>query len=212
MISEKLLSSEYSSMGTAVILAGGESKRLGYPKELIKINNETLLDIIIDKLDPYFGEIMVVTNRADIKESLPPEVTIVKDIINDGRKSSIRGLHAGLKKSSSSVNFVTACDMPFVNLDLIKLMYSFLPGFDAVVPRIEGYVQPLFAFYRQECLPYIEKNISEGKLKLSDLYKGLKVCYVEKKQIETIDKDQRAFFNINTEADLAEAKKYFMIN
>ena len=207
MSSGNILNDNYSSMGTAVILAGGESKRLGYPKELIKLNDETLIEIIIKQLTPLFEEVIIVTNRAEIKEAVPERVRIVKDIINEGRKSSMRGLHAGLKYSSSAVNFVTACDMPFVNPALIKLMYNYLPGYDAVVPKIEGYVQPLYAFYKRDCYVYIEKNINEGNLKLSDLYKGLKVFYVEKKQIVSIDRNQRAFFNINTETDLAEAKK-----
>ncbi len=208
MSSKQIKDNNLPLMGTAVILAGGESKRLGYPKELIKLNNETLIEIILKHLTPLFEDIIIVTNRTEIKEAVPEKIKIVEDIINDGRKSSIRGLHAGLKSSLSADNFVLACDMPFVNTALIELMYNLLPGHDAVVPRIDGYVQPLYAFYKKDCYTYIEKRIAEGKFKLSDLYKGLKVYYVEKKQIESIDRNQRAFFNINTEADLLEAEKY----
>lgn len=189
--------------GTAIILAGGDSKRLGYPKALLKIGNKTVIEIIVDKMKEQFKEVIIVTDQPETVKHLP--VTITGDIIADGGKSSLRGLHAGLSKSGNFGNFVIACDMPFVNNALAAYMHAYLPDYDAVVPRIGKYVQPLYACYRKECVHHIEKNLVSGRFKVSELYRDLHIKYIDKAEIDLFDPGQKAFFNINTYADYEEA-------
>lgn len=193
---------------TAIILAGGESKRFGQPKALLRFGDKLIIEIIIEKLQEFFPEIIIVTDHPDPLRHLP--VILTGDILTDCNKSSLRGLHAGLKTSSGAYNFVIACDMPFVNLLLIKYMHSIIPECDAVIPRVGEYVQPLYAFYLKEYVGTIEKHLLAGKFKIIELYRNLKIRYIEKEEIQRIDPDQKAFFNINTDVDFEIARQIYL--
>ncbi len=194
-------------MGSAVILAGGDSKRFGYPKAFLKLGNKMIIELIINRLSGHFAEIIVVTDQPAPLSHLPVKIT--GDIITKCAKSSLRGLHAGLSASSNQDNFVLACDMPFIKMDLIRYMHSHLTGYDAVIPRLGSYLQPLHAFYDKSCVNSIEKNLQEGKYKISELYGVLKIEYIDREIINFYDPEQIAFFNVNNYDDYIKARDIY---
>lgn len=192
-----------SEIRGAIILAGGDSKRLGQPKALLDFCGHTLIKTMVKKLSIYFHEITIVTDRPDLYSDLP--VRLTGDIITSERKSPLRGIHAGLHGASLPYQFVAACDMPFLNLDLIRYMNAFAPAYDAVVPRIGSYFQPLHAFYSRNCLPLIERQLQEEHYKITDFYKCLKIRYIDITEIMRFDPKQESFININTWSDYERA-------
>ena len=100
---------------TAIILAGGKSSRMGEDKAFIELGGQTLLDRAIEKMGGFFSEIIVVINRGDFAD---PRIKTVKDRIAD--RGPLGGILAGLERSSSPYNFITACDMRFTNIKLMK--------------------------------------------------------------------------------------------
>lgn len=190
---------------SAIIVAGGDSKRLGFPKPLLKFGDKTIVQTMIERLAGFFNEIIVVTDREELFSGLPVKIT--GDLITGGKKCSLKGIHAGLACSSCRNNFVIACDMPFVNMHLIKYMSSFTPHYGAVVPRIQTYVQPLYAYYSKDCLPVMGDNLVKGQFKISGIYPEIKVKYIEEEEIDRHDPLRRAFFNINTPEDYEEAAR-----
>lgn len=187
----------------AVILAGGDSKRLGRPKALLDFNGLSLIELIIKRLNPFFRQITVVTDRPELFSGLP--IRLSDDIIKLDQKSPLRGIHAGLKTLDLPYQFVTACDMPFLNLEMIKYMARFAADFDAVVPLIGNYYQPLHAFYSRCCAEMIEKQLRCGSYKVSDLYKKLNIRFLSAEEIMRFDPEQKSFFNINTWSDYERA-------
>ncbi len=180
-----------------VILAGGDSKRLGRPKALLDFNGRTLISLMIERLKKVFADITVVTDRPELYLDLPVHLT--GDILKQEGKSPLRGIHAGLSYSSHPYQFVVACDMPFLNLELIRYMARFAPSYDAVVPHTgKGYFQPLHAFYKRSCIDIIERQINRGRYKVSEFYRNLEIKYISGTEIARFDPDQEAFMNINT--------------
>ncbi|MCK4362854.1 MAG: molybdopterin-guanine dinucleotide biosynthesis protein MobA, partial [Dehalococcoidia bacterium] len=99
------------------------------------------------------------------------------------------------------------CDMPFLNIDLLRYIMELSPGFDVVIPRVDEGVEPLHSVYSKNCLAPIEAYLREGRLKVSDLLPELKVRYVDNAEIERFDPRHLSFFNINSEADLERARR-----
>ena len=96
--------------------------------------------------------------------------------------------------------------MPFVNNDLVKYMLKF-NNFDAVVPKVNDNLEPLYAIYSKNIVPIIEKQIKNNKLRIRDTIEKIeKIKYVGKEEIERFDKGLLCFFNINNEEDLEKAK------
>jgi len=184
----------------AIVLAGGDSKRLGRPKALLDFHGRTLIALQVERLGKIFSNITVVTDRPEYYRDLPVDLT--GDLLKHEEKSPLRGIHAGLSSSSQPYQFVVACDMPFLNLELIKYMARFAPFYDAVVPHVGGeYYQPLHAFYKRSCIDIIERQVNRGQFKVSEFYRTLKIRFITQPEIARFDPDQESFININTWED-----------
>ncbi|MCJ7807065.1 MAG: molybdenum cofactor guanylyltransferase [Clostridia bacterium] len=195
----------HSTIKGAIILAGGDSKRLGRPKALLDFQGQTLIELMVEHLGLYFKQVTVVTDRPGLYTNLP--VLLTADLLADQQKSPLRGIHAGLSASDFPCQFVVACDMPFLNLNLIAYMSRFSSDYDAVVPRINSYFQPLHAFYSRSCIAVIENQLKQECYKVTDFYASLKIRYIGEDEIMRFDPDQQSFININTGADYEEALK-----
>ena len=103
--------------------------------------------------------------------------------------------------SSSFYNFVIACDMPNINLRLLKHMIKLKNGFDAVVPCLKNGSEPLFAIYSKKCIPVIEKMINEDNLRIKNFFDKIKLKKIKKEEIVKFGKPEVLFFNINTPDD-----------
>ena len=111
---------------------------------------------------------------------------------------SLAGIHAGLKQSRTEHVFVVACDMPYLNSDLIRLMVAQAPGHDVVIPESDGGLEPLHAVYAKSCLPEMEEALKSGTRKIVDCFDWSKVSVLSKEEIAALDPEFRSFRNINT--------------
>lgn len=190
-----------------IVLAGGKGLRLGRNKALEVVGNKNLLERVISSVSLFNRDIIVVTAT---KQSFPQltgytRLKIVKDTYPG--KGPLGGIYTGLKASSSSSNLIVACDMPFLNQALLRYMIQIVADFDLVVPRVGNMVEPLHAIYSKNCLAPIEGLLERGKLSISRLFRLVKVRYVEAEEIDQFDPKHLSFFNINTEADLEQARE-----
>ena len=187
-----------------IILAGGNSTRLNRDKAFLElIENKTIIENIVNCLKGVFSEIIIVANNLEDYKFL--ELKVVPDLVRG--KGPLGGIYTGLKTAEEERSFVLACDMPFVSVDLVRYMLKF-KDFDAVVPRFNGYTEPLHAVYSKNVLPVIENQIKKDELRINETIKKIKkIKYIEKEEIEKFDKAKLCFFNINDKNDFEEAKR-----
>lgn len=194
-----------------IVLAGGLSSRLGRDKVFLDIEGQTLLERVVARVGSMFNQVLVVTSqrgRKRIEENRPGfgrEFSLVTDLY-PGR-GSLGGLYSGLAMSPAFHNLVVACDMPFLNLDLLSYMVQQAPGFDVIIPRPGGYPEPLHAIYSKNCLGPMKGLLEEGHLKIIDFFPQVRVRYIEEEEIVGLDPHKLSFFNINTEADFRRAQE-----
>lgn len=190
---------------SAIILSGGKSSRMGEEdKPLLPFGEgETIIRFIIKKLQGLFWEIILVTRSPQKYDDCGARV--VKDIYQAG---PLGGLHAGLYYSRSPFAFVMACDMPFINLQLVEYMIERKKReTDILIPEINRKLEPLHALYHRDCLPIIEKAIEEKSFKIISFFPYVDVEYLPCTIMKEIDRDLHSFFNINTREDYREALK-----
>jgi molybdopterin-guanine dinucleotide biosynthesis protein A len=197
---------------TSIILAGGRSSRLGREKHTEVIAGESLLERAAGRLKHLSKEILIVISQrqARLSRSLYtyPETKTVVDLYPG--KGSLGGIFTGLVHSSNFLNLVVACDMPFLNLDLLRYMIDSAKGFDVVIPRVDDQLEPLHAIYSRNCLKPMENQIKQGNLKIRGFFDSVKVKYVDKDELDKLDPEHLSFFNINTEAELEKARRLTM--
>jgi molybdopterin-guanine dinucleotide biosynthesis protein A len=191
---------------TSIVLAGGRSLRLGQDKVVMIMAGQSLMQRVIARLAPLSSEVIVALSQRGENPDLPfAEVKVVFDLYPG--KGALGGIYTGLVSSASFHNFVVACDMPFLNIELLRYMIQLSPGFDVVVPSVGDNVEPLHAIYAKSCLEPIAELLRQGDLQISNLFNSVKVRYVGQGEIDRFDPEHLSFFNVNTKADLEKAKE-----
>lgn len=189
---------------SVIILAGGQGQRLGEDKALLRIDHETLLDRVLGTLAPLSDDlIVVVRSQQTISTKL---ARIVSDLAP--YMGVLAGIAAGLLAAHYDWSLLVACDMPFINTELVSYMNAQRNGHDAVVPQRHVGLEPLHALYHRRCLPALQQALEAGHRRVISFYRTLDVRYVTEAEISRFDPDGRSFFNINTPEDLAQAQTW----
>ena len=194
--------------GSAVILCGGKSSRMGFDKSTIKVRNKFLIEIIGEQLEQVFENIVLLSN--DKERLWNTKYMVVEDII--ANSGPVGAIYTALKQASSKYVFITACDMPIINLDYIKYMMELIKSEDleGVVSYKSEYVEPLYAFYSIDMINTFEKEIKKNNFRLLDIIKSSKTHYIEEKKWREYCNNVDIFTNLNYESDLTVLKNIFM--
>jgi molybdopterin-guanine dinucleotide biosynthesis protein A len=187
---------------TGVVLAGGKGRRLGRPKALVELEGQPLIQRIIKLIEPIFDELLIVADQTEELQGLG--VRVVADAIPGC--GSLGGIYSGLCQASSPYIFCFACDMPFLNADLIKYMIDNCDIGDVLIPRQDGELHPLHAVYSQACREPIRSRLARHELKIINFFPQVKVGYVTQAEVSRLDPTGYALFNINTRQDLKLAR------
>ena len=127
-------------------------------------------------------------------------------------KGALGGIYTGLASADTCYSLIVGCDMPFLNRDLLNYLINSAPGFDVVVPEINGMIEPLHGIYSKDCLITIKQLLDQGELSVSKLFDFVKTRYVSHDEIEEFDPEHLSFFNINTQDDLKKARSIISHN
>jgi len=179
---------------TAVILAGGSSSRMKSNKALLPFSGELFIERIYRQLSARFREVILVTNTPELYKFLPCRT--VPDVFPG--LGSLAGIHSGLHHSATPYIFAVACDMPYLNDELIRDLVTRANDCHAVIPESNGGLEPLHAVYGKGCLASMERALSGGASRIVDCLDWNKVVVVKKEEVAAIDPDYLSFRNINT--------------
>ena len=175
-----------------LVLAGGDSRRMGRPKAWLEVGNTTLLRYVVERLAPAFSEVMVsFAEPEQLEEPVPYR------IVFDRKRSTgpLAGLEAGLVAARNEVIFAVACDMPYVTQEVAQMAVAAARGCDAAIPRFDGRPEPVCGAYKRTALPFITGALNSGRLKTADIAGELDVTWLE-------GLDPEAFRSLNTPEDL----------
>ena len=188
-------------MIAGAVLAGGKSLRFGKNKAFQQLRGKRFIDLAIESLRPFCDPVMVVAGEIELY--LDTQVMLVKDIVPN--QGPLGGIYTALLVSPAEWVFVKATDMPFLVPELASLIVSVKDGFDAVVPKINDFYDPLLALYNRKCLPAIARQLKKpDKRQVIDLYRKIRVNAIAEEQWRKVDPDALSFRNVNTPSDLAE--------
>lgn len=190
---------------SGVVLAGGRSRRLGRDKAVELLGGQPMIRRVLERVAALTSENIVVVAEQSRGDALPllDNTRVVLDVYPG--TGSLGGIFSGLSAAKNEWAMVTACDMPFLNADLLGYLSSLRDGSDVVAPVVEGRPEPTHALYSRECLPFIEERLRAEDLKITGFYGGVKVRYVEEREIRQFDPELLSFFNVNSPQDLERA-------
>ena len=179
---------------TGVILAGGESRRMGSDKALLPLAGARFVDHVYRAFTALFDEVLIVTNSPDLYADLPCR-KVPDFFLGQG---SLAGIHAGLSRARHDKIFVADCDMPFINPALVRRICDHAGRADVVIPRSETGHEPLHAVYDRRCLGGMRELLEAGRRRIVGFFPRVKVEELPAAVWHDLDPEGLSFRNINT--------------
>ncbi len=185
----------------AIILAGGQSERMGQDKAMLPFAGMTLLEYILTTVLTIASNVVVVADRPG-KYSLSG-CQVVADTFPDS--GPVGGIVTGLMTLGPGSHIVVGCDMPGINPQILQLLLkAATPEWDAVVPEVNQLPEPLCAVYRHTAAPKLLGYLESGKHSAREALKLLNTKKVGEGVLRRIDPQLDCFININTPEDLED--------
>jgi molybdenum cofactor guanylyltransferase len=179
-----------------MILAGGQSSRMGTDKVNLPFGGELLLQRIVRLVSTEFSKIIVVAGQNQAVPELPEAILTFRDSIDFA--GPLNGLVTGLPHIQTNSFALIACDLPLLNPNLLLWLFEQLGDHQAVVPKVSGFYCPLLAVYSSGILPIARQCLSAGKSSMMALIDQLQVRFFEEDELRSIDPNLDSFQNINT--------------
>jgi len=177
------------------VLAGGQSKRMGQDKAFLEVGNQMVIERILSRVQPLTDDLFISTNSPNKYRRF--ELRLVGDVYPN--KAALGGIYSAIHAARHNHVLVVACDMPFLNVDLLRYLINLAPTADVVAPMIEP-PQPetMHAVYSKKCLPAIESRLLANRLRIIGFFDDVTVRYVNRAEVARIDPNFNSFVNMNT--------------
>lgn len=197
---------------SAIILAGGFSRRFGQDKGLLLLANKPLIKHVLDALGNVVDEkIVIVSSKTQAESYAKVIASEVKVFVDEGNvQSPLVGALKGFEKVRNEYALLLPCDTPLISKDIVSLLFDLCPNKSAVIPRWpNAYIEPLQAVYRTKiALEAAEKALNEGRVNMQSMVDKLRgVRYVSTIVLRQLDPELKSFFNVNTPMDLRRAEQ-----
>ena len=207
-----------------IVLCGGRSSRMGYPKALLPFGPELMLQRVVRLMSEVVRPIVVVAAPEQELPPLPGDASVVRDR-REGR-GPLEGLAAGLAALPADAlgAYATSCDVPLLRPQFVRRMIELhstneisaheisaheTRGHEIVVPRSGGFHHPLAAVYGRGVLPHVQRLLAEDRLRPVFLFEAVKTRVVDEEELREADPDLASLRNLNHpndyQAALAEA-------
>ena len=181
---------------------------MGRPKETLPIAGNSLLGRAVETLILCTHPVLVVARSP--QQELPP-LPIESEVTFDTtpERGPLAGIRDGMKwlGKQCDVVLVTGCDMPFLDVAAVSWLAGQLADHDAVVPRVDGVLQPLCAIYSLRTLPVIEALLADGQQAPRALAERVRTRFLDEQAIDAFDPRRRFLRSINTPEDYESARR-----
>jgi molybdopterin-guanine dinucleotide biosynthesis protein A len=182
---------------SVAILAGGQSRRMGQDKAFLPVGGLTVIERVIQRVAGLSDDVVIVTNTPDRYRYLGQR--LVSDVYPD--TGALGGIYTGIHTARHPYCLVVACDMPFLNTNLLSYLITLTPDSDVVIPVVKEFPETMHALYGKGCLGPIEVRLQARALKIIGFFDDVRVRYVQREEVARFDPAFRSFMNMNTPAD-----------
>ena len=188
---------------TGVLLAGGNSSRMGRNKALMPLAGQRLVDRALAVLGGILDDLLMVTNSPEVYADLG--IRMVPDLVTG--KGALGGIHSAVHHCTAPYCLVVACDMPFLNAGALRYLADQRADYDVVVPNVNGRPQPLHAVYGKACLQPIARRLESDRLHVVGFFPDVRVREVTAEELAVFDPEGLSFRNLNTPEEFADAER-----
>jgi molybdopterin-guanine dinucleotide biosynthesis protein A len=196
---------------SAIILAGGFSRRFGSDKGLVLLAGKPLILHVIERVSDVADEIIVVVSSTNQEEKFENILNERAKIVIDKSESQspLVGTMTGFETAKGEISLLLPCDSPMVSTQIVQFLLEMCTDRSAAIPRWpNGYIEPLQAAYHiKSALVAAKRALKQGNMNMRSMINNLgRVRYISTMVLEQIEPELLTFFNINTIQDLKKAE------
>lgn len=177
---------------TAIILAGGNSSRMGEDKGLMLLEGKPMIEHVIGAVSSFANKIIIVSNNEEYQQFNYP---VYEDLVKG--KGPLAGIYTGLYYSQTEENIILSCDVPYVTIELISFLIEKAGNHQITIPSFQGKSHQLIGVFSKSCEAPLFISLEKDHLKLKDAFKNLNLNVVDANQF-----DGKVFANLNSASDV----------
>jgi molybdopterin-guanine dinucleotide biosynthesis protein A len=170
---------------------------MGQDKAFLEVGGRPAVERVIQSVARVSDDLFIVTNSPEKYRHLAQRM--VGDVFPG--KGALGGIYTAIHAARYPHCLVVACDMPFLNPDLLAYLIELSPGFDVVIPLVKEFPETMHAVYANACLEPIRRRLAAGRLKIIGFFEDVRVLSVPREDVARFDPEFRSFMNMNTPAD-----------
>lgn len=183
---------------TAIILAGGQSSRMGQDKALIVFDGLPLLTRTCQVGQAIAAQIYVITPWPERYQAIiPTSCQLLQE--TQQHQGPLVGFAQALPQVKTEWVLLLACDLPHLTPTALQDWTVSLEKFNsdaiALLPRSSKGWEPLSGFYRVSCFPLLQNYIAQGG-------KSFQGWLSQHPVAELLTHDQKVLLNCNTPEEL----------
>ena len=183
---------------SALLLAGGESRRMGNDKATLLFRDEALWRRQLRILRDLGPERVFVSARTE-SAWLPENTELLLD--DPPSRGPLSGLAKALTTMRTSHLVVLAVDMPFVTREQLQFVCGQATEGCGVVPVVRERAEPLAAVYPAEAAPEFVAALAGVDFSLQPLVRKLAAAGTIR-MVSVAPEEERLYQSLNTPADL----------
>jgi molybdopterin-guanine dinucleotide biosynthesis protein A len=183
-----------------VVLAGGKSRRMGQNKSFVQLNGRPMIEHILDQLAVLALPTFIVTNEPEAYAGYG--LPLFPDVVRD--RGALGGIYTALEYSHTPYVLCAACDMPFLDPALLRLLTARRTGYEAVAARLDGIWQVFPGVYSRACLPIFQASLRAEQHRMQTILSALQIYPLDAFEIHAHGLDLQSFVNLNTPGELAQ--------
>jgi molybdopterin-guanine dinucleotide biosynthesis protein A len=199
---------------SAAILAGGQSRRMGTDKALIRLTPDgpTLVERVVAAVRAVADDVFLVAN--DDRLAFLGLRTVPDAVPGAG---SLGGIYSAVAAANAEHCLVVACDMPFLSVPLLRALATQRRDYDVLAPFLrvgenrqgqdDGVYETLHAIYGRGALPAMRGQLDAGRYRIVGFFPQVRVRALAEDEVRRHDPELRSFFNVNTPERLVEARR-----
>ncbi|MBS7527452.1 molybdenum cofactor guanylyltransferase [Fusibacter paucivorans] len=197
--------------GTALILAGGQSRRMGYDKQKIVLNGQPLMYRNLEAISETFDQVLLSCNRPVLDYDKFDHLEIVADDI--AGIGPMAGIMTGLRRATSEYVYILACDAVYDRravdvyiLTIEQMIQTGVTPLMAVAEKSEEYYEPFNGFYHVDLLSDMIRLIGQCEYAMQPLIRACDPkCVLKRETIEALGLN-KLYLNFNTRCELKAYK------
>ncbi|MGP4040584.1 molybdenum cofactor guanylyltransferase [Gracilibacillus sp. D59] len=183
---------------SGIVLTGGKSSRFKKDKAFASYKGDSFYQNVLKVMLTCVNNTYIVIRDNHSIQQVSANIKVITDHEPYKGQGPLAGIYSAMIDGTANWYLVLPVDTPLMEPVILKKLITYMDNNenDAIVPRINGRIQPLVALYKRDTIQLMEQQLLDKKRSMHQLLEKLTVTFVD-----FPCEDEKYFININTQEE-----------